>query len=157
IYNRTAGRDRVRVVHTYHGHVLEGYFSPGKTRLFVAIERALARATDRIIAISPRICGELQQQYRIGAPRQYRLVAPWFHLHAFAAIDDRARLAARDALQMPPGAAVVTTVGRITAIKHQQLFLDVAKQVLDARRDVVFLIVGDGELRAELEQRARTL
>src|SRR2546422_355399 len=51
VFNRTAGRnERARVVHTYHGHVLEGYFSPPATRVFIGIERQLARATDRIVA-----------------------------------------------------------------------------------------------------------
>ena len=156
IYNRTSGRERVRVVHTYHGHVLEGYFSPAKTRMFVGIERALARASDRIIAISPRICDELQQQYRIGRPDQYRVVGLGFDLRPFAGVDDTARQAARNALDIPAGTAVVATVGRLTAIKHQELFLTVAKRVLDQGREAVFLVVGDGELRDELERLART-
>ncbi|MDR7420173.1 MAG: glycosyltransferase, partial [Armatimonadota bacterium] len=47
------------VVHTYHGHVLRGYFPPAKTRVFVAIERALARVTDALVAVSPRVREEL--------------------------------------------------------------------------------------------------
>ena len=39
-------------VHTFHGHVFRGYFSPLVTRAFLAVERFLARHTDRIIAIS---------------------------------------------------------------------------------------------------------
>jgi glycosyltransferase involved in cell wall biosynthesis len=125
--------------------------------VFIGIERTLARATDRIIAISPRICDELQQQYRIGVRDQYRVIVLGFDLRPFAAIDDRNRQAARRALEIPSGAAVVTTVGRITPIKDQRLFLDVAKRVLEERADVVFLIVGDGELRPELEQLVRAL
>src|SRR5574337_1584437 len=44
-----------RTIHTFHGHVLEGYFSPMATQLFLRIERALARITDRIITVSPRL------------------------------------------------------------------------------------------------------
>ena len=55
-YNRTVPRaERARVVHTYHGHVLDGYFSAAATSVFVGIERLLARSTDRIVAISPQI------------------------------------------------------------------------------------------------------
>src|SRR5215467_8687563 len=65
LYNRSvAPSERARVVHTYHGHVLEGYFSPAKTSLFVGIERLLARATDRIVAISPAIREELLREHR---------------------------------------------------------------------------------------------
>ena len=41
------------MIHTYHGHVLEGYFSAAMTSVFITLERLLARATDRIVAISP--------------------------------------------------------------------------------------------------------
>jgi glycosyltransferase involved in cell wall biosynthesis len=158
IYNRTAGRGRrARVVHTYHGHVLEGYFSAGKTRLFLGIERALARLTDRIIAISPRIKTELLDAYRIGRREQYRVVPLGFDLDGLAAIDEAARLTSRAALALPDGSAVVTTVGRLTAIKNQRLFLDAAKRIAVDHPGAVFLIVGDGELRGELEAEAAAL
>ena len=155
IYNRTAGRDRpARVVHTYHGHVLEGYFSPAKTRLFLGIERALARATDRIVAISPRIRTELLAEQRIGRAGQYRVVPLGFELGGLAAIDDAARAKAHALLQIPAGAGVVTTVGRLTAIKQHQLFLETARLIGQASEPIVFLIVGDGDLRGELEATA---
>src|SRR6266852_4008426 len=102
IYNATAGRKApARVVHTYHGHVLEGYFSPAKTRVFIGIERTLARVTDRIVAISPSIQQELQIEHRIGRADQYAVVPLGFDLSALAAIDDASRLAARAALDVP--------------------------------------------------------
>jgi glycosyltransferase involved in cell wall biosynthesis len=158
IYNRTAGRDhRARVVHTYHGHVLEGYFTPAKTRLFLGIERSLTGATDRIVAISPRIRTELLEDYRIGRAEQYRVVPLGFDLGGLAAIDDQRRDQARVELAIPAGAPVVTTVGRLTAIKQQRLFLDAAQQIAADHPSAVFLVVGDGELRAELEKAAATL
>jgi glycosyltransferase involved in cell wall biosynthesis len=157
-YNRTAGRRaRARVVHTYHGHVLEGYFSPMTTRLFIGAEQRLAAVTDRIVAISPRIRDELIEQYRIGRADQYRVVPLGFDLDALAAIDDGARVTARTALDIPPGAAVITTVGRLTAIKDQRLFLEVAQQVAREHPSTLFLIAGDGELRGALEAAAVSL
>jgi glycosyltransferase involved in cell wall biosynthesis len=158
LYNQTAGRHaRARLVHTYHGHVLEGYFSPTTTRVFVGAERRLARVTDRIVAISPRIRTELVDQHGIGRPEQYRVVPLGFDLEGLAAIDDAARTMAREALEIPPGAPVVTTVGRLTAIKHQQLFLEAAQLVGRSHPSAVFLIVGGGELRGELEAAAAAL
>lgn len=158
IYNRTAGRDRpARVVHTYHGHVLEGYFSPAKTRLFLGVERALARATDRIVAISPRIQAELLEEHRIGRREQYRVVPLGFDLDGLARIGDDARARARAELQIPDGHGVVTTVGRLTAIKQQRLFLETAQLIGQRHPSVVFLIVGDGDLRGELETAASAL
>ena len=158
IYNRTAGRGaRARVVHTYHGHVLDGYFSSAATRLFVGIERQLARMTDRIVAISPKIRSELADEHRIGRPEQYRVVPLGFDLTRLAAIDDVARTAARAALQIAPDAHVVTTVGRLTAIKQHTLFLEAARLVAASDPAAVFLVAGDGELRASLEASAREL
>jgi len=157
-YNRTMGRSApARVVHTYHGHVLEGYFGPGTTRLFLAIERGLARATDKIVAISPNIRRALLEEYHIGHAGQYGVVPLGFDLSEFEAIDERARAEARVALNIEPEEHVVTTAGRLTAIKQQSLFLDVAARV--AARDplAVFVIAGDGSLRGALEDQARTL
>lgn len=156
IHNRFAAPgERTRIVHTYHGHVLEGYFGAAKTALFVGIERQLARATDRIVAISPAIRDELLNEHHIGRPAQYRVVPLGFDLSAMTAVDDRARAAARQTLGLPPSAHVVSTVGRLTAIKQHQLFLETARLVARDDPAAIFLIAGDGELRAPLEQTAR--
>jgi glycosyltransferase involved in cell wall biosynthesis len=157
-YNRTTGRRApAKLVHTYHGHVLEGYFGAAKTRLFVDVERTLAAATDRIVAISPRIRDELIDEYRIGHSAQYRIVPLGFDLERLAAIDASARRMARMQLQIPEGTQVVTTVGRLTAIKDHRLFLEVARRVSGLWPSTIFLIVGDGELRGELEASAAAL
>lgn len=158
LYNLTRGRaPRARVVHTYHGHVLDGYFSRFMTGVFIAIERVLAAISDRIIAISPAIRRDLLSVYRIGRESQYRVVPLGFDLAPFAAIDDDARAAARRALDLPAGAPVIATVGRLTAIKQHRLFLDAFKQVLAAHPTAIALIVGDGELRGELAAHASAL
>jgi len=157
-WNRTRPpAERARLVHTYHGHVLEGYFGGFTSRGFLAIERALARATDRIVAISPRIRDELLVQQRIGTADQYRVVPLGFDLEPFFAVDAGARAAARRRLGLAASADVVSTVGRLTAIKDQRLFLEVARRVAGRRADAVFLIAGDGELRPDLERLAQRL
>jgi glycosyltransferase involved in cell wall biosynthesis len=158
IYNVTAGRGRrAKIVHTYHGHVLEGYFGGTTERIFAAAERGLARVTDAIVAISPAIRDELLQQHRIGRADQYRVIPLGFDLHALSAIDDPQRRQARAALGIDEGAHVVSTVGRLTAIKQHELFLDAAALVAARDPAALFLIAGDGERRAELERRAKAL
>jgi len=158
LYNRTRGsQPRARVVHTYHGHVLDGYFSPARTRLFVGIERQLARITDAIVAISREIRRELAGEHRIGRPEQYHVIPLGFELGALASIDDRARALARERLGIPANAHVVSTVGRLTAIKDHRLFFEAARRVAVADPAALFLIAGDGELRAELERTAADL
>src|SRR5262249_15767865 len=120
-------------------------------------ERARARGTDRIVAISPRIRDELLLQQRIGAAEQYRIVPLGFDLEPFLAVDRAGRVEARDRLGVPAAADVVSTVGRLTAIKDQRLFLQVAARIAQRRPGAVFLIAGDGELRGDLEQLAHQL
>jgi glycosyltransferase involved in cell wall biosynthesis len=125
--------------------------------LFIAIERLLARVSDRIVAISPQICAELTDEYHIGRRDQFRVIPLGFDLSALAAIDEGARQRARATLGLPALAHVVTTVGRLTAIKQHELFLETARRVADTDRDAVFLVAGDGELRSDLERRALAL
>src|SRR6185436_8856994 len=110
-----------RTVHTYHGHSLEGYFRYAGP--FIAIERLLARTTDRLIAISPRIAADLRGRYRIGRPDQWAIVPLGFDLAPLTRVDGAARAAARRDLGLDPEVPVVTIVGRLTAIKQHDLFL----------------------------------
>jgi glycosyltransferase involved in cell wall biosynthesis len=158
IYNLTRGdAPRAKVVHTYHGHVLEGYFGPVKTAVFISLERLMARATDAIVAIAPAIHRELLDEYRIGSAGQYRIIPLGFDLAPFAAVDAAARSRARTELGIPDDAPVVTTVGRLTAIKQHAKLLEVARLVTARHANAVFLIVGDGELRGDLEAQAARL
>ena len=157
-YNATRGSaPRAKVVHTYHGHVLDGYFSRLMTAVFINIERALASISDRIIAISPAIRQELLETYRIGSAAAYRVVALGFDLAPFAAVDEDARVDARRTLGLPADARVVSTVGRLTAIKQHRLFLDTVKRVIAAHPGTIAVIAGGGELEEDLKAYAASL
>ena len=153
-FNFTHPGSRTRVVHTYHGHVLEGYFPQTTTSIVIQAERALARACDVLIAVSARVRDELVDRYRIGSRQQFRVVPLGLDLDEFGTIDDDARQRARRELAIPAGTPVVTTVGRLTAIKHQTLFLETAQLVSHRLDNAVFLIAGGGELRDRLEVEA---
>ncbi len=157
-YNLTHGRRHpVRIVHTYHGHVFDGYFGRRSTAVFLGLERWLARWTDRIIAISPRIADEINKRYAIGRSDQVWSIRLGFDLAPFVGIDDNMRRVSRERLVIPENTLVVTTVGRLTEIKKHDLFLEMAQRVCSSRQDVLFLIVGDGELRDELESMVSAL
>jgi glycosyltransferase involved in cell wall biosynthesis len=157
-YNRTRGRrSRACLIHTYHGHVFEGYFHPLSTRIFLMIERWLARRTDILIAISAGIMGELLSTYRIGTGKNIRVIPLGFNLEELLAVTEASRGPARRALAIPEDAIVVTTVGRLTPIKQQALFLEMARRLSDVDERFQFLLVGDGESRLELEKHAEHL
>lgn len=141
---------RVRI-HTFHGHVLTGYFSAPKARLFASIERQLARSTTRLVAVSNEVRDELAR-LRIAPPEQIETIPLGFDLAPFdgtATEFAKRRRAARADLGIPPDARVVTLVARLVPIKRVDRFLRVATRLTDLE-DVRFLVVGDGELRSEL-------
>jgi glycosyltransferase involved in cell wall biosynthesis len=158
VYNRTRPTGhRARLVHTYHGHVFEGYFGSPSTRVFVVIERWIARRTDALIAISPQIAHDLVHAYRIASAAQLKLIPLGFNLDRLLGVAPVDRAPARASLGISDEAIIVTTVGRLTAIKQHTLFLDMAARIAPLSPRCVFLIVGDGELRPALEARAREL
>jgi glycosyltransferase involved in cell wall biosynthesis len=137
------------VVHTFHGHVFHDYFGPLQTRVFIGIERFLASLSDRIVTVSEGQRREIAA-YGVASLDKIAVVPLGFELDALLNCESlRGQL--RRELGIPEGMALVGTVARLTAIKNHRLFLEAAKLVLQAGQEAVFLIVGDGELRAELE------
>ena len=143
------------IVHTFHGHVFHSYFGPLKTRLFLLIEQLLAHLTDRIITISP-----LQRQeilgYGIASPDKIVIISLGFELELFLT-NDSLRGQVRTELGLDNSLNLVGIVARLTEIKNHRLFLEAAALVHDRCDSVHFLIVGDGELRVELEQQTKSL
>jgi len=140
------------LVHTFHGHSLEGYFSARRTSVFCGIERVLARRCARLISVCPEVRDDL---VRLGvAPRDRIEVIPvGFDLAPFAvAATERAARACvvRSQLGVPPEARLVTLIARLVPIKCVDRFLRIASEIA-RRSDAYFAIVGDGELRAALE------
>ncbi|MBA3320427.1 MAG: glycosyltransferase [Pyrinomonadaceae bacterium] len=152
---------RCRFVHTYHGHIFHSYYGKWRTRLFLLIERVLARlATDRIVVISPQQFHEIHEQFGVGRAGQFAVVPLGIDLGVFNHWAAR-RPPARRELGAGDGDLLVGIVGRLTEIKNHELFLQAAAQyrrggAAGARR-VRFLVIGDGHLREKLEAQARQL
>lgn len=142
------------VVHTYHGHVLRGYFSPAKTAVYRGIERSLAWKTDRLLAVTTRVRDELIEM-GVGMASQYRAVPLGFDLAPLLAAERR-----RGELRAELGvgdAPLVGIVARLVPIKAHEVFLAAVAEVRRHVPDVRILIVGDGELRQALEQQTAAL
>lgn len=143
------------IVHTYHGHVLHGYFSPARTRVFAGIERALARVSDALVTVSPKVRDELVA-FGVGRAEQYHVVPLGFDLDRFTHADAK-RGELRAELGIDAFALLVGIVARLVPIKHHELFLEAAAIVRERRPDTHFVVVGDGECRADLERLAERL
>lgn len=144
------------VVHTFHGHVFHGYFSPTKTRLFKLIEQFCARLSDTIIVLTASQRDELADQYHIAPRDKFTVMGGGLELDSFAAAP---RLSGnfREQWHIPQDAKLVTIVGRLVPVKNHALFLDAAAKIHAVDSRVRFAIVGDGDLRAALESQVDQL
>jgi glycosyltransferase involved in cell wall biosynthesis len=147
-----------RIVHTYHGHVFHSYYGKWKTRLFVAIERALARlATDRIVVVSEQQRREIGQSFGIGRPGQFRVVPLGLEFEELS--ENRQRL--RKEIGLSGDEVAIGIVGRLCEVKNHAMFLDSAAQLVSQSNGGTpvsrLVIVGDGHLRTEIEGLARDL
>jgi glycosyltransferase involved in cell wall biosynthesis len=142
------------VVHTFHGHVLRGYFSPAKTAVYRGIERMLAWRTDRLLTVTDRVGQELKG-LGVGRPAQYRTLPLGFDLSPLL-VAERRRGELRAELQVG-NVPLIGIVARLVPIKAHEVFLAMAARVRRVHSDALFLIVGDGELREALERRVQAL
>ena len=138
------------VVHTFHGHVLRGYFSAGKEQVYRSIERGLAMVTDELVAVSPKVREELLEM-GIGRPNAFSVVPLGFDLAPFECAA-ACRGHVRTEFNIPASAPTVGIVARLVPIKAHELFFAAAEALHRIRPDMHFLVVGDGERRDELEQ-----
>jgi glycosyltransferase involved in cell wall biosynthesis len=144
-------RPRPRTVHTFHGHVLEGYFSRPVQRGFVEIERRLASWTDALVTVSEDIRDQLLN-LGIGRAEQYRVIPLGFDLRSLLEVEDgRGELRAR--LGLGQEVPLVGIVGRLVPIKDHLTAFRALAELPTAH----LAVLGDGELRAELESSARAM
>lgn len=143
------------LVHTFHGHVLKGYFDPVRTAFFKEVERSLARVTDALVAVSPEVRDELvaagiapREKFsviRLGIPLEERLG------------DATAGLDYRRLYGISESAFVVGWVGRMTDVKDTDAVLEIVRAARDRGLEAVLVMVGDGPDRVRLEQLAHDI
>lgn len=145
-----------KFVHTYHGHVFHSYYGRTRTKVFLAIERLLARLiTDRLIVVSAQQGAEIGNDFRVGRTGQIKVIPLGLDLQVFADHASR-RARFRRELGIDDETVLVGIVGRLTEIKNHQMFLNSAARV-KGQHHMRFVIIGDGSLRQPLEQHARSL
>jgi glycosyltransferase involved in cell wall biosynthesis len=144
--------NKIIVVHTFHGNVLDGYFSRFKSTLILWIEQLMARVTDAIIAISETQNWELSKVYKLAHPRKISTIKLGFDLNPFKAAGQwRGRV--RHRFDIADDTLLIGIVGRMVPIKNHTMFLDAGKTLVETlpAKKIKFLLVGDGEDRQCLE------
>ena len=136
------------ILHTYHGNVFDGYFSPVKTKIFLAIERFLAKRSTAIIAISEEQKNDLVNKYRIAPSHKVHVIRLGFDLEKFTIDTAIKRKHFRDFYVIDEEEVVITITGRLTAIKNHFLFIEALKLLKqqNIKQKIKVFIVGDGEL-----------
>ncbi len=150
------GLPNVGRVHTFHGHVLEGYFPASVSKALVALEARAARETDRILAVSHATADDLLRLGVVADERRLVVVPPGIDLEPLLAIRGR-----HGELRRLIGAGeddvVVGVIGRLAEVKRPELALEVL-QLLHPRHPRLHIAwIGDGDQRAMLERRVQAL
>jgi len=143
------------IVHTFHGHVLRGYFDPLRTEFFRETERMLARHTTRLIAVGPEVRDDLVE-LGVAPPEKFSVIRLGIELDERVG-DGSAGAELRRAFGIPPERFVVGWIGRMTGIKRVPDVLATFERLLDRGVDGELVLVGDGPERDALERRAHEL
>jgi glycosyltransferase involved in cell wall biosynthesis len=144
------------VVHTFHGHVLRGYFGPVSSGFFRMLERSLASTTTALVAVSPEVRDDL---VALGvAPREkFTVIRLGVELEERVDPSPETRERARRMMGIPPERFTVGWIGRMTAVKRTADIVLAMKRLLDGGVDACLCLVGDGPDREATEQLAHNL
>jgi glycosyltransferase involved in cell wall biosynthesis len=143
------------ILHTFHGHVLHGYYGPVKTRLLRRLERALGRRTHCIVTVSETVKRDLVE-YGVASADRIAVVPLGIDLEPFlTSVRHSGKF--RAGLGISDASPLIGIVGRIVPIKDHRLFCDAARLIATRQPGARFVVVGDGVSRTEIERYADTL
>jgi glycosyltransferase involved in cell wall biosynthesis len=124
-------RPRPVIVHTYHGHVLEGYFGARRAALYLRLERAMARVSDRLIGVSQATVDDLVR-LGVAAPDKFRVIRLGLDLEPLAGLEVGEGLALRAELGLGYDHVLLAFVGRVVPIKRLDLLLRALAQARES-------------------------
>ena len=137
-------------IHTYHGHLLSGYFSPTMTKAIVLVERLLQLVTTHTVVVGHQVRRDLIDA-KVIEESTSQVINPG--VERFDLVESHR---AREELGLPTDGVIVAFIGRFASIKRPDLFVNVARRMSN-RADVQFVMVGDGPLLADVRRSASEL
>lgn len=137
---------RAKRIHTFHGHLLHGYFSPLKTKLVILIEKFLAAISTALLAIGNQVKNDLLAA-GVGKPKQYSVIFP-----GLEELNIQSKASARNELGLEADKTYVVFVGRLTQIKRPDRLIEIARHLKGNHPQVELLIAGAGEKFGELQE-----
>lgn len=131
------------LIHTYHGHLLYGYFSKRITFFIILIERIFAKFTDVLVGDSSQVKQDLLKN-KIGTPGKWQVIAPGIRILPYLPINE-----SRISLGLLSNSKIIVWAGRFTDIKDPFLAVQVFANLSRQAKNMKFIMVGGGELRLE--------
>tara|TARA_B100000965_G_scaffold380435_1_gene376989 strand:- start:847 stop:2037 length:1191 start_codon:yes stop_codon:yes gene_type:complete len=136
---------KIKIVHTYHGNVFQGYFTGFINKIILIIERFLARKSTKIIAISKLQKKELVDDFSICEKNKIQIIPLGFDLARFSHNLNYKRKKIRSEFQISNNEILITIIGRVVPIKNQKFFLDVFNYCkINSNIPIKGFVIGDG-------------
>ena len=134
-------------VHTFHGHLLSGYFGNFKRSLVVIAEKSLAFITDQLLAVGDKVRQDLID-VGVGTSEKFAIMPPGLGIDALPRKD-----LSKESLGLSASGLHCAFIGRVTKIKRPDRFLDVVSEIKKRGVNLEFFIAGDGELMEMCKKR----
>ena len=134
-------------VHTFHGHLLNGYFGIYKKSLVILAEKILAIFTHQLLAVGDKVRQDLLKA-GIGYSQKFELMPPGLEINTLPSKKE-----AKAIYGLSPQVIQCAFIGRVTQIKRPDRFLDVVAEIKKRRIEIEFLVAGDGELLEACRER----
>jgi len=134
------------IVHTFHGNVFRGHYSPIKSQVFRFVEKCLAPFAHKLIAISPSQLNDLCETFHITNPSKCEVIPLGFYLDKFLNLE-LSKEECRKACELPANVPLIGIVGRLTHVKNHKFFLEAFAK---SKEEWHCVIIGDGELKEEI-------
>ncbi|HPS45662.1 MAG TPA: glycosyltransferase [Bacteroidales bacterium] len=146
------------ILHTFHGHVFDKYFSSLSSNIYIQIERFLAKRSSKIIALSENQKNELAHKFKICSEDKIHVIPLGFDLDRFQENIQEKRKSFREDYKINDDEIAIAIIGRLVPIKNHELFLNVVKEgIKKSTKKLRFFIVGDGESKEVIMQKAKDL
>jgi glycosyltransferase involved in cell wall biosynthesis len=134
-------------VHTFHGHLLNGYFGNFKRSLIILAEKVLALSTDQLLAVGAKVRRDLLA-VGIGNSEKFAVMPPGLEINSLPN-----QRTTQDFYGLSTQVLNCALIGRVTQIKRPDRFLDVVAEIKKRQVGIEFFIAGDGELLSVCRER----
>jgi glycosyltransferase involved in cell wall biosynthesis len=134
-------------IHTFHGHLLNGYFGPSKKILVISAEKILAIFTHQLLAVGDKVRQDLLA-VGVGKSEKFGLMPPGLEIGKLPNKKD-----SQEFYGLSQQAIQCAFIGRVTQIKRPDRFLDVVREIKKRSLEIEFFMAGDGDLLQNCKER----